>query len=137
MLQGFKTFILRGNVVDLAIGVVIGAAFSNVVNAFVKDILTPFIGALVHVPDFSSLTFTLRGSKFMYGDFLNTLISFVLMAAAVYFFVVLPINKMTALLRREKETIDPTTKKCSECLGEIPRDAKRCAYCTQIINNAT
>lgn len=131
MLSGFKQFILRGNVVDMAVGVVIGAAFASVVGALTKDLLTPLIAALVKAPDFSGLTFTLNGSKFAYGDFLNTLVSFVLVAAAVYFFVVTPINALVARMRKAPAPADPTTKKCPECLSEIPIDAKRCAHCAQ------
>ena len=109
--------------------VVIGAAFGNIVNALVKDIITPLIGAIAHVPDFSELTFVLRGSMFFYGDFLNVLISFVLIAASVYFFVVTPMNFLIS--RRHKEPpADPTTKKCPKCLFEIPIDASRCGFCT-------
>ena len=131
MLQGFKKFILRGNVVDLAVGVVIGASFGNLVSALVKDILTPLIGVIAQVPDFSGLMLTVRGSQFLYGDFINVLISFLLVAAAIYFFVVTPTNTLVARMRKEAP-MDPTTKKCSECLSEIPKDAKRCAYCAQI-----
>ncbi|OGG48908.1 mechanosensitive ion channel protein MscL [Candidatus Kaiserbacteria bacterium RIFCSPLOWO2_12_FULL_52_8] len=133
MLSEFKQFLLRGNVVDLAVGVVIGAAFGTVVTALVRDLLTPLIGAIVKTPDFSTLSFTLNGSQFMYGDFINTIIAFVLVAAAVFFFVVKPMNILTARARKEPPA-DPTTKKCPECMGEIPRDAKRCRYCTQIIS---
>jgi large conductance mechanosensitive channel len=132
MLKGFKQFILRGNVVDLAVGVVIGAAFTSVVNAIVKDLLTPLIAAIAKVPDFSGLTFTVNGSKFMYGDFLNALISFLLVALAVYFFVITPMNALTQRMRKEPPA-DPTTKKCPECLSEIPLQAKRCAHCSEII----
>jgi large conductance mechanosensitive channel len=128
MLKGFKQFILRGNVVDLAVGVVIGAAFGNLVTALVKDILTPFLGVITQVPDFSGLMFTIRGSQFLYGEFLNTLIAFLLVSVAVYFFVVTPMNTLVARMRKEAP-MDPTTKKCPECLSEIPRDAKRCAHC--------
>lgn len=127
--QGFKTFILKGNAVDLAVGVIIGAAFGAVVNALVKDLLTPIIGALFKAPDFSAMFFIINGSKFMYGDFINASISFLLIAFSVYFFVVLPMN---SLIR--KKPIDPSTKKCPECKSEIPLDAKRCAHCTQVIN---
>ena len=133
MLKGFKQFILRGNVVDLAVGVVIGAAFGSVVNALVKDLFTPFIAAIVKQPDFSTWSFTIRGSKFLYGDFLNTLISFLIVAAAIYFFVVLPLNALVKRVRSGKSE-DPTTKKCPQCLSDIPIAAKRCAYCTQVIN---
>lgn len=127
--KGFKTFILRGNVVDLAVGVMVGAAFTGVINALVKNVLTPFIGALVKTPDFSKLTFTLNGSTFMYGEFLNALISFLIVAAVIYFFVVTPVNALIARSRKEAPS-DPTTKKCPECISEIPKDARRCAFCT-------
>ena len=131
MLSGFKQFILRGNVVDMAVGVVIGAAFASVVGALTKDLLTPLIAALVKAPDFSALKWTLNGSTFLYGDFLNTLISFVLVAGAVYFFVVTPINALVTRMRKAPVPTDPTTKKCPECLSEIPIDARRCAHCSQ------
>lgn len=129
MLKGFKQFILRGNVVDLAVGVVIGAAFNGIVSALVKDILTPFIGAIIKTPDFSGLVFTINDSKFMYGEFLNALISFIIVAAAVYFFVVLPINALVSRSKKEAPA-DPTSKKCPECISEIPIQATRCAFCT-------
>src|SRR6478609_8270484 len=119
-MKGIQQFLLRGNVVDSAVGVVIGAAFGGVVTAFVKDLLTPLIAALVKQPDFSGLSFTLNGSKFLYGDFINALLSFLIVAAAVYFFVVLPINALIARMRGEPVPADPTTRKCSECLSEIP-----------------
>lgn len=129
MLNGFKQFILRGNVVDLSVGVVIGSAFGAVVSSMVKDVLTPFIGAIVKSPDFSNLSFTLNGSKFMYGEFLNALISFIIIAAAVYFFVVVPVNILIAKSKKEAP-VDPTSKKCPECISEIPIQATRCAHCT-------
>jgi large conductance mechanosensitive channel len=131
MLSGFKQFILRGNVVDMAVGVVIGAAFASVVGALTKDLLTPLIAALVKAPDFSALKFTINGSTFLYGEFVNTVISFLLVAAAVYFFVVTPINALVARMRKAPAPADPTTKKCPECLSEIPIDARRCAHCAQ------
>jgi len=131
MLSGFKKFILRGNVVDMAVGVVIGAAFAGVVGALTKDLLTPLIAAIVKAPDFSALKFTLRGSTFLYGEFVNTLISFVLVAGAVYFFVVTPINALIARTRKAAVPPDPTTKKCPECLSEIPIDARRCSHCAE------
>lgn len=134
MLKGFKQFILRGNVIDLAVGVVIGAAFSAVVTSLVSNIITPIIGALFKAPDFSNLFFTINSSKFMYGSFLNSLIAFLIAAAAVYFFIVTPINALITRSRREKP-LDPTTKKCKECLSEIPIEAKRCAFCTSILND--
>ena len=132
MLKEFKQFLLRGNVVDLAVGVVIGAAFGTVVTALVSDLLTPFIAAVVKVPDFSGLMFKLNGSKFMYGHLINAVISFVLVSAAVFFFVVKPINMLIERSRKEPPA-DPTTKKCNECLSEIPLEAKRCSHCAQIV----
>jgi len=132
-MKGFKQFLLRGNVVDLAVGVVIGAAFGAVVAALVKDLLTPLIAALVKQPDFSGLSFTLNGSKFLYGEFINALLSFLIIATAVYFFVVLPINALIARVRKEPVSADPTTRKCPECLSEVPIDARRCAFCAVVI----
>ncbi len=131
-MKGFKQFLLRGNVVDLAVGVVIGAAFGTVVAAFVKDLLTPLIAALVGKPDFASFYFEVNGSRFLYGDFINALIAFLLVAAAVYYFVVLPINALVQRYRKEP-TPDPTTRKCPECLSEIPLGALRCAHCTVVL----
>jgi large conductance mechanosensitive channel len=131
-MSGFKQFLLRGNVVDLAVGVVIGAAFGTVVSALVKDLLTPLIAAIVAKPDFSAFIFTLNGSKFLYGDFLNAVVSFVIVAAAIYYFVVLPINALMARVHREPPA-DPTTKRCPECLSEIPIAAKRCAHCCVVV----
>lgn len=131
-MKGFKQFLLRGSVVDLAVGVVIGAAFGTVVAAFVKDLLTPLIAALVGKPDFSSFYFEVNGSRFLYGDFINALIAFLLVAAAVYYFVVLPINALVQRYRKEP-TPDPTTRKCPECLSEIPLSALRCAHCTVVL----
>lgn len=133
ILNGFKTFILRGNVVDLAVGVVIGAAFTGLVNAMVKDLLNPLIGAIARVPDFSGLKFTINESQFLYGDFLNALISFLIVAATVYFFVVLPINTLMSKAKKEEKQSEPTTKKCPECLSEIPLEAKRCRFCSSKI----
>lgn len=129
MLKGFKQFLLRGNVVDMAVGIVIGAAFGAVVSGLVKDLLTPLIAAVVKQPDFSALTFTINGSKFLYGEFINALLSFLIISAAIYFFVVVPVNALIARSRKEPPA-DPTTKKCPECRSEIAIDAKRCAYCT-------
>jgi len=130
ILKEFKQFLLRGNVVDLAVGVVIGVAFGTVVTALVKDLLTPFISAIVKVPDFSNLSFTINGSRFMYGDFINAFISFLLVATAIFFFVIKPMNVLISRSHKEPPA-DPTTKKCPECLSEIPIGAKRCSYCTQ------
>lgn len=129
MLRDFKTFLLRGNVVDLAVAVVIGAALVAVVEALVRDLITPLIAAIGGKPDFSNLTFTINSSKFFYGDFINALVSFLVIAAIVYFFVVVPVNALIQRSRREPPA-DPTTKKCPECLSEVPLDARRCAYCT-------
>ena len=131
MLSGFKQFILRGNVVDLAVGVVIGAAFGTVVTAFTKDLLTPLLAALVGKPDFSYIGFTIGSTAFPVGDFINASIAFLLIAAAVYFFVVTPVNALIARTKKAPVPADPTTKKCPECLSEIPIDARRCAFCTQ------
>lgn len=132
MIKEFKQFLLRGNVVDLAVGVVVGAAFGTIVSALVADLLTPLIAAIVKVPDFSDLSFTLNASKFMYGHFINALISFILVSAAVFFFVVKPMNILIKKSHKEPPA-DPTTKKCGECLSEIPLEAKRCAHCTQVV----
>jgi len=131
MLSGFKQFILRGNVIDMAVGVVIGAAFGGVVTALTKDLLTPFIAAIVGKPDFSAISFTVHRSVFPVGDFINAGISFLLIAAAVYFFVVTPVNALVSRMRKAPAPADPTTKKCPECLSEIPIDARRCAHCAQ------
>jgi large conductance mechanosensitive channel len=131
-MKGFKQFLLRGNVVDLAVGVVIGAAFGGVVSALVKDLLTPLIAAFAAQPDFSAFRFTLNGANFLYGDFLNALISFVIVSAAIYYMVVLPINALVARARTEAPA-DPTTKKCAECLSEIPIAARRCAHCCSAV----
>jgi large conductance mechanosensitive channel len=131
MLSGFKQFILRGNVVDLAVGVVIGAAFGTVVTALVKDIINPIVALFVGKPDFTGISFAIRGTVFPVGDFITALVSFVLVAAAVYFFVVTPINALIARTRKAPGPADPTTKKCPECLSEIPIEARRCAHCAQ------
>jgi large conductance mechanosensitive channel len=131
MLSGFKQFILRGNVIDMAVGVVIGAAFASVVSAFTKDLLTPLIAAIVGKPDFSAIKFTINGSMFAIGEFVNAAVAFLLVATAVYFFVVTPVNLLVTRMRRASVPADPTTKKCPECLSEIPIDARRCAHCTQ------
>lgn len=125
----FKTFVLRGNVVDLAVGIVIGVAFAGVVQALVRDLLTPLIAAIVGRPDFGALSFRVHSSVFRYGDFLNVLLSFVLIAAAVFFFVVKPVNMMTSHFSH-RETPEPTTRRCPFCLMDIPLKARRCAFCT-------
>jgi large conductance mechanosensitive channel len=130
MFKGFREFMFRGNVVDLAVAVVIGGAFGAVVTALVKDLITPLIAAIVGKPDFSAIAFEINASKFLIGDFINALVSFLLVGAAVYFFVILPMNALMARLKRGEVPPDPTTKKCPECLSEIPVAAKRCAFCT-------
>ena len=127
-MRGFKAFLLRGNVVDLAIAVVIGVAFGVVVTAFVKDLVTPLIAALGGKPDFSSLYFTINKSRFLYGDFIDVVLAFLIIAAVIYFFVVMPYTGLVERSRKEPPA-DPTTKKCTECLSEIPKDARRCAFC--------
>jgi|SRR5262245_2345229 len=130
MLKGFKQFLLRGNVIDLAVAVVIGAAFGAVVTALVKDLLTPLIAAIVQVPDFSGIAFTVNGSKFLIGDFVNALVSFLLIALAVYLFVVMPVNALVARANRGAAPPDPTIRQCPECLSDVPIAAKRCRFCT-------
>src|SRR5690349_329168 len=132
-MKGFKQFLLRGSVLDLAVVVVMGAAFGAVVTALVKDLVTPLIAAIVGKPDFSAIAFTVNNSKFMIGEFINAVVSFVLIAAAVYFFIVLPVNKVLARLRRGEAPVDPTTKKCPECLSEVPIAARKCAFCTSAL----
>jgi large conductance mechanosensitive channel len=129
MLREFKAFLLRGNVVDLAVAVVIGAAFGAVVTALVADLITPIIAAIFGKHDFSSLTFTINGSVFRYGHFLNAVIAFLTIAAAVFFFVVVPVNALMAR-RRTEPPVDEAVRSCPECLSEIPVRARRCAFCT-------
>jgi large conductance mechanosensitive channel len=136
MMQGFKKFLFRGNVVDLSVAVVMGAAFGAVITSLVANLLTPLIAAVVGKPDFSGLSATVNGSKIMYGAFLNALISFLLIAASVYFFVVAPMNAYIERRRRGEAPADPTTKKCPECLSEIPIAARRCAFCTATVSAA-
>ena len=131
MLSGFKQFILRGNVVDMAVGIVIGGAFGTIVTALVKDIVNPIIALLVGKPDFTGISFTIGSTLFPIGDFITAVVSFVLLAAAVYFFVVTPVNALVARMRKDPAPADPTTRKCPECLSEIPIDARRCAHCTE------
>ena len=128
-MRGFKAFLLRGNVVDLAVAVVIAVAFTAVITAFVKDLVTPLIAAIGGKPDFAGLYFTINNSKFFYGDFFNVVIAFVIIAAVIYFLVVVPYQSLMERSRKEPPA-DPTTKKCTECLSEIPKDARRCAFCT-------
>jgi large conductance mechanosensitive channel len=131
VLRGFKDFVLRGNVVDLAVAVVIGVAFGAVVTALVKDLITPIVALIFGSHDFSALTFTINGSVFRYGDFINALIAFVSIAAAVYFFVVVPINAMLERRRRGQDA-ESESHPCTECLSEIPREARKCAFCGSV-----
>jgi len=136
MLTEFKKFILRGNVVDLAVGVVIGAAFTSVVSAVVRDFITPLIGSIQGKQDFANNTFTLHHIVFAYGDFLNVLLVFILTAAVVFFAVVQPINRLTTMANRRKTVDEPTDRKCPECLSEIPKAATRCKFCTAVVKPA-
>jgi large conductance mechanosensitive channel len=129
LVNDFKAFLLRGNVIDLAVAVVIGAAFKSIVDSFVTDLVTPLIGAFGGEPDFSSLHFTINSSRFMYGAFLNQVISFVIIAAVIFFFVITPVNALMARAKKEPPA-DPTLKKCPECVSDIAVNAKRCPFCT-------
>ncbi len=135
MFSEFRKFILRGNVVDLAVGVVIGAAFNNVVQAMVKDMITPIISTFGGTQHFADAHFTIRGSQFLYGDFINVLVSFLVIALVVFFFVVQPINKLTELAMRGKIPED-ATKKCPHCISSIPKEASRCKFCTSQLTKA-
>jgi large conductance mechanosensitive channel len=128
-LQEFRAFILRGNLVDLAIAVVIGAAFTAVVNALVRDLVTPLIAAIGGEPDFGALAFTINGSRFAYGHFINAVVTFLIVAAVVFFLIVRPVNLLMARLRTEPDVESPT-RGCPECLSQIPVAARRCAFCT-------
>ena len=135
-MKDFKAFLLRGNVVDLAVGIVIGAAFGAVVTALVADLITPLIAAITGSHDFSSLTFTIHGSRFGYGDFINKILAFLLIAAAVFFLVVRPVNALMAR-RKTEPPVDETVRACPECLSDIPVAARRCAFCTSEVAPAT
>jgi large conductance mechanosensitive channel len=135
MIKDFKQFLLRGNVVDVAVGVVMANAFLGLVKAFVDGILTPVVTAIVGKPDFSALAFTVHKSRFLYGSFINAIIAFLLVAAAVFFFVVVPVNALMAR-RRTEPPVDPTTRECPECLSSIPMAARRCAFCTAQVGAA-
>ena len=126
-MSGFRKFLLRGNLVDLAVAVVIGTAFAAVVTALVKDIITPLIAAIGGQPNFETLTFTINHSKFSYGDFINALISFAVIAAVVYYLVVTPVGKLLDMVSRREAA---TERECPECLGKIPIAARKCMYCT-------
>ena len=130
MFKGFKEFMLRGNVIDLAVAVIIGGAFGGVVTALVKDLLTPLVAAIGGQPDFSAIVFKVNGSRFLIGDFINAVIAFLMIGGAVYFFVVAPVNALTARISRGEVAPDPTTRKCGECLSDVPLAARRCAFCT-------
>ena len=136
MIKEFRAFILRGNLVDLAVAVVIGAAFAAVVTALVADLITPLLAAVGGKQDFSALTFTINGSEFRYGDFLNALITFVTIAAVVFFFVVKPVNHLLARVKTEEDVEEPT-RRCPECRSSIPVSATRCAFCTAQVPPAT
>jgi large conductance mechanosensitive channel len=129
MLKEFRAFILRGNLVDLAVAVVIGAAFTTVVNALVRDLITPIIAAIFGEPSFDELTFTINGSVFAYGHFLNAVLTFLIVAAVVFFLVLRPVNYLMARMRTEPDT-ETVTCGCPECLSQIPVAARRCAFCT-------
>ncbi len=132
MLKDFKKFVMRGNVVDLAVAVVIGAAFGAIVTSLVSDLLTPLIAAIAGNADFSSLSWSVNGSELMYGKFLNAIISFLAIAGVVFFFVVQPLNKLTSFANRNKIK-DSDSRECPECLSQIPKKAKRCMYCTAAV----
>lgn len=134
MLKGFRDFILRGNVVDLAVAVVIGAAFTSVVNSLVADLINPLISAIVKKPDFSFLVWHLHGGVIKYGNFLNAVIAFLIVAFAIYFGVVMPLNKLLARFKKPEPVAELTTKACPQCLSNIPLAAKRCAFCTQAVS---
>ena len=133
MLKEFKAFLLRGNMLDLAIAVVIGAAFGAIVAALVADLITPLIAAIGGQPDFSGLHFTINNSQFMYGHFFNAIISFVIIAAVIFFLVIKPVNTLMSRMKKDEEA---TTKPCPHCLSEIPREARRCAFCTMEVEPA-
>ena len=137
MLKEFKTFLMRGNVVDLAVAVVIGAAFGAVVTALVEDIITPIIAAIGGQPDFSGLTFTIHNSVFKYGAFINAVVSFIIIAAAIFFIVVKPMSMMMARMARGQEPPDPTSKICPECLSEVPLGARKCKFCGSALPGPT
>lgn len=135
-MKDFKAFLLRGNLVDLAVAVVVGVAFGAVVTALVKDLITPLIAAIGGQPDFSAIGFTVNKSRFLVGDFINSVVSFVVIAAVVFFLVVKPVNALIARSRRDPSP-DPTTTRCPECLSEIPIGARRCAFCTAALASPT
>ena len=131
MIKGFRDFILRGNVVDLAVAVIIGAAFGSVVTALTTDIITPLIAAIVGKPSFGEMILTVHGGKILYGDFLNAIIDFVLKASVVYFFIVVPLGYLLTKVKGPVPEAPPATKVCAQCLSDIPLAAKRCKFCTE------
>jgi large conductance mechanosensitive channel len=131
MLKGFRDFILRGNVVDLAVAFIMGAAFNAIVTSLVKDVMMQFIAAIVGKPDFSALKFAVNGTPIMIGNFVNAAISFLIVSFVVYFFMVLPINSLLAKIKGPVPEVAPSTKQCAECLSDIPLAAKRCSQCAQ------
>jgi len=136
MLREFRAFVLRGNMVDLAVAVVIGTAFTAVVNAVVKDLITPLIAAVGGEPDFGDLAFTINGSRFAYGDFLNALVTFLLVATVIFFLIVKPVNALMAARSPDEPEPKAPTRPCPECLSQIPRAATRCAFCTSEVQPA-
>ena len=134
LMKEFRTFLLRGNLVDMAVGIVIGIAFAALVSALVADLITPIIAAIFGKPDFSTLSFTIHKSHFLYGAFLNALITLVVIAAVIFFFVVKPVNALMAR-RKVEPPVDETVRQCPECLSEIPVAARRCAFCTAVVGS--
>jgi large conductance mechanosensitive channel len=132
VLDGFKKFVLRGNVIDLAVGIIIGAAFTAVVNSLVRDIITPIFGVFGGLPDFSAWSFTVNGSQFNIGSFINAVLSFLIMAGVLYWLVITPINRLMDL-RKVEEAPETKTRECPECLSKIPTKARRCPFCTSIL----
>jgi large conductance mechanosensitive channel len=133
VLGEFRAFLLHGNVVDLAVGVVVGVAFSGVVTALVKDLITPLIAAIGAEPNFGTLAVQLNRSRILYGDFINALLSFLIVAAVVFFFVILPVNRLVRIAERGRQPAPPSTRECPECLSRVPLRARRCAFCTSPI----
>jgi large conductance mechanosensitive channel len=133
VLKEFKEFLFRGNLIEIAVGLVLALAFTAVVTSLVEDVLTPLIAAIFGQPDFSGLTFTINDSVFRYGEFLNAVIAFVLIAAVLFFLVVKPLN---ALAKRRAGEEEPTIRQCPDCLSEIPAEARRCAFCTSEVRSA-
>jgi large conductance mechanosensitive channel len=134
-MKDFKEFLLRGNLVDMAVGIVIGVAFAALVTAFVADLITPLLAAIGGKPSFQDLSFTINGSHFLYGSFINALISFLIIAAVIFFLVVRPVNALMAR-RRTEPPVDVPTRECPQCLSEIPEAARRCAFCTSEVATA-